>query len=73
MGEFDSAEILELIGLYILHQMKDIFPKNNLGLYWDDGLAVTDLPGPDLERLIQQESVRKQWSTGHNGSRYANH
>lgn len=54
MGEFDSAEICELVGLYILHQMKDIIPMNDLGLYRDDGLAVIDLPGPDLERLRQQ-------------------
>ena len=38
MGSYDGAETCELIGLYLLSQMKEI--DINVGLYRDDGLAV---------------------------------
>ena len=41
MGSFDGAEICELVGIYLLSQLTGL--KLNLGLYRDDGLAVTDL------------------------------
>ena len=53
MGSLDSAEVCELVGLYILHGVEKLIPQENVGLYRDDGLGVTDLPGPDLERLKQ--------------------
>ena len=31
--------------------METLVPKENLGLYRDDGLATTNLPGPALDRL----------------------
>lgn len=51
MGSLDSAEICELTGLYIQHKMETFIPKENQGLYRDDGLATTNLPGPGLDRL----------------------
>ena len=41
MGANDSAEICELVGLYILNLVKDKFQNYNLdfGLYRDDGLG----------------------------------
>ena len=39
MGSFDGAETCELIGLYILSQLQDL--DINVGLYRDDGLAVS--------------------------------
>ena len=39
MGNFDGAEVCELVGLYILNLLDNTFCKNNIGLYRDDGLA----------------------------------
>ena len=39
MGGFHGAEICELVGLHILSKLKHILP--NVGLYRDDGLAVS--------------------------------
>ncbi|GFO44660.1 inositol hexakisphosphate and diphosphoinositol-pentakisphosphate kinase 2 [Plakobranchus ocellatus] len=39
MGSFDGAETCELVGLYLLSQLKNL--NINIGLYRDDGLAVT--------------------------------
>ena len=57
MGSLDSAEVCELVGLFILHNLENLFPKEMVGLYRDDGLAVSNLPGPDLDRL-RKEVVR---------------
>ena len=51
IGSLDSAEICELIGLFILHKLEKLFLKEMIGLYRDDGLAITNLPGPDLDSL----------------------
>lgn len=51
LGSLDSAEICDLVGLYLLSQMKSLIPQEQLGLYRDDGLAVVDLPGPEIEKL----------------------
>ena len=51
MGSLDSAEVCELTGLFIQHKMEAFIPKENQGLYRDDGLAITNLPGPGLDRL----------------------
>ena len=39
MGSWDGAEVCELVGLYLLNQLKDLIPIENAGLYRDDGLA----------------------------------
>lgn len=39
MGAFDGAEVAELVGLLILHKMRQLFPFINFGLYRDDGLG----------------------------------
>ena len=39
-GSFDSAEICELVGLYIQSNLENILPKTNFGLYRDDGLIL---------------------------------
>ena len=41
MGSFDGAEVCELVGLYLLSQLQHL--DMNVGLYRDDGLAVTKL------------------------------
>ena len=40
MGSFDGAEICELIGLFIQSQIMKKLPKENVGLYRDDGLIL---------------------------------
>ena len=54
MGAYDGAEVCELVGLYILHKMEGLINKDHLGLYRDDGLAVVDGSGPEIERLRKE-------------------
>ena len=39
MGGYHGAEVCDLVGLYLLSQLKEVIP--NVGLYRDDGLAVS--------------------------------
>ena len=39
MGSKHGAEISELVGLYILQGLKQIIPKNIVGIYRDDSLV----------------------------------
>ena len=38
-GGLDSCQVCELVGLFLLHQMKGKFPNLPFGLYRDDGLS----------------------------------
>ena len=52
MGSYDGAEVCELVGIYLLCQMKNLFADIQLGLYRDDGLGLTKpLPGPEMDRM----------------------
>ena len=52
MGYFDEAEICELVGKYILNQLKDTFQTHSVGHYRDDSLTVLKgLSGPEIERM----------------------
>ena len=52
MGSFDSAEVCELVGLYLLNKIKSLLGSNNVGLYRDDGLAIVHKAnGPKVDRL----------------------
>ena len=50
MGSFDGAETCELVGAYILEQIQSIIPKEEVGLYRDDGLAVIHKTPRQTER-----------------------
>ena len=52
MVSFDGAEVCELVGLYLLSllQLLDM----NVGLYRDDGLAVTKLSPQNTERMKKE-------------------
>ena len=50
-GSLDSAEVCELVGLFLHSQLENLIPQNQLGLYRDDGCAVVNLTGPEVERL----------------------
>ena len=49
-NSFDVAEICELVGLYLLNQLKDI-TNGSVTVYRDDGLAfVHKYSGPQMDR-----------------------
>ena len=39
MGSYDGTEVCELIGIIMLSLIGNIYNRNNIGLYRDDGLA----------------------------------
>ena len=52
MGAPDGAEICEIVGLFLLNDMKNKFPDLELGIYRDDCPAIhRRIPGPRLERI----------------------
>ena len=52
MGAYDGAEVCELVGIFILHQLSLVCNNNNIGLYRDDGLAVfKNISGPQAEKI----------------------
>ena len=51
MGSYDGAEICQLVGHYMMWLLSSIIPKNDMGLYRDDGLAVVYGGGPAVDRL----------------------
>ena len=52
MGAFDSAQISDLIGIYILNKLSSLTNKEDIGLYRDDGLMVVrNTNGPTTDRL----------------------
>ena len=40
MGAPDGAEVCELVGLFLLNEIKSKFPELEFGIYRDDGLAI---------------------------------
>ena len=53
MGSFDSAEICELAGLYIVSNLENILLKTNFELYQDDVLIL-------LRKLNGQQIAKKR-------------
>ena len=52
IGCFDGTEACEIVGTYILNQLRDTFQHHSVGIYRDDGLAVVKgLSGPEIERM----------------------
>ena len=55
MGSYDGAESCELVGTYLLHNIKERFGNAyNFGLYRDDDLGVTKA-SPRQAELIKKE------------------
>ena len=55
MGCYDCAEVCELVGSYMLNQLKHDMNKESIGLYRDDGLGVFhNIPKPEIERKKKQ-------------------
>ena len=52
MGSFDSAEVCELVGLYLLNNIRPLLVPSNVGLFRGDGIAIIHKAnGPKLDRL----------------------
>ena len=51
MGSFDSCEICESIGIFLLSKVVEIVPAFTVGLYRDDGLCAIEKSGPELSRI----------------------
>ena len=61
MGSYDGCELCELVGLYVLHRLKEKFPEIDFGLYRDDGLGVLKrTPKTKLEREREREIERER-------------
>ena len=59
MGCYDGAEVCELVGSYMLNQLKHDVSKESIGLYRDDGLGVFhNIPKPEIERQKKQIAKR---------------
>ena len=50
MGSFDGAETCELVGAYLLHNIREIHDYN-FGLYRDDGLGITKASPRQTEKV----------------------
>ena len=51
MGCYDGAEVCELVGTYLLNQLKVVIAKENMALYRDDGVGIfKNMSGPEVER-----------------------
>ena len=52
MGNYDGAEVCELVGRYLFNLLTNEFGKNNIGLYRDDGLSsFQNISGQDSEKI----------------------
>ena len=50
MGCFDSAEVCEIVGVYILNLLKFLMRKQNVSLYHYDVLGILrNSSGPEIE------------------------
>ena len=54
MGSYDGAETCELVGIYMLSQLKEIPHGMEIGLYRDDGLAVIDQTPQKIEKIKKE-------------------
>ena len=55
MGCFDGAELSEITGTYMLHQISNVLQKTDVGLYRDDGLGILrNMSGPQMDRKRKQ-------------------
>ena len=52
MGSYDGAETCELVGSFLLSQLQDL--NINVGLYRDDGLAITNATPRDTENIKKE-------------------
>ena len=58
MRSYDGAEICELVGLFILNSLQELFGKD-VGLYRDDGLAVLNTKSGRLCKKARKYLILK--------------
>ena len=58
MGGYDSSQIADLVGLYILNMLTRIISPQQLGLYCDDGLLYIPNSNGPLSSSIQKRIIR---------------
>ena len=52
MGAFDGAEACEAVDNFLLYQLSKNYNKKDIGLYWDDGLAIfKNVSGSKAEKI----------------------
>ena len=56
MGAPDGAEVCELVGLFLLNEVRNNIPDLNFGLYRDDGLGYhkSNIPVPRMEQIRKE-------------------
>ena len=57
MGSNDGAEICELTGIYILSQLSNLLPQEDIGLYRDDGLILLQNANGQLTDIIRKTVI----------------
>ena len=58
MGAYDSAQVCELVGTFLLEKISEICNKGDIGLYRDDGLAVfRNKSGTKLEKIKKKLQI----------------
>ena len=68
MGCFDTAEVCDTTGLFLLHQLSHTVKKSDIGLYRDDGLGIIqNIPKPETERMKKNngKSFQRMWIINH--------
>ena len=58
MESYDGAETFELVGCYLLPQLKQI-PGIEIGLYRDDGLAILNQTPREIEKAKKKKQKNK--------------
>ena len=58
MGSHHGAEVCELVGLYILNELRSIIPKGNCGLYRDDGLLIVKKRSKRLIEILRKNITK---------------
>ena len=53
MGSFDSCEVCNLIGAFLLSEISKIIPEECHGLYRDDGIIALEMIGRELQKLTE--------------------
>ena len=64
MGAFDGAEVCKAIGNFLLHQLSKNYNKKDIGLYRDNGLAISkNVSGSKAEKI--KKYVQKLFKDNH--------
>ena len=72
MGPFDSTEICELVGLYILYKLSIKYGRNHNGFYRDDGLTCFEnVSGPKADR-IKKDFININIKSNHSPNKIKN-